>query len=317
MYDKELVYDSSLILLGCVLFVCVMATLKWDFKKLSTAKFETNTHEVDEAFGDISISTDTAAVVFALSDDGKCRVECYEEEKARHSVTVEKDVLTIRVNDRQSWSDHIGFRVDSPKITVYLPKAEYTMLSICESTGSIHIPKDFSFTNVDISSTTGDVAFHASASKSIKIKSSTGNIRVEDATADSLDLSVTTGTVNVSGVTCESDVTVDVSTGKAYLTDIACENIVSSGSTGNITLNHVIAKSKLSIERSTGDVKFSKCDAGEMFIITNTGDVTGSLLSAKVFITHTDTGNVNVPETITGGRCEIHTDTGNIEIKIN
>ena len=71
-----------------------------------------------------------------------------------------------------------------------------------------------------------------------------------------------------------------------------------------------------SIERSTGDVRFTDCDAAEICVKTDTGDVTGSLLSDKVFITNTDTGSVNVPETISGGKCEIITDTGDIKITI-
>ena len=73
---------------------------------------------------------------------------------------------------------------------------------------------------------------------------------------------------------------------------------------------------KFDIERSTGNVKFSDCDAAELFVETSTGDVKGSLLSAKVFIVKTDTGSADVPKTITGGRCEIETDTGDIKITV-
>ena len=64
---------------------------------LSTAKYETNTYEVSDAFDGISIDTDTADIVFAFSDNGKCRVECHEEEKAKNSVTVEEGTLTIKL----------------------------------------------------------------------------------------------------------------------------------------------------------------------------------------------------------------------------
>ena len=40
------------------------------------------------------------------------------------------------------------------------------------------------------------------------------------------------------------------------------------------------------------------------------------VLSAKVFITETDTGKVEVPKSVTGGRCEIETDTGDIQITV-
>lgn len=116
-------------------------------------------------------------------------------------------------------------------------------------------------------------------------------------------------------MTCNGGITVGVSTGKAALTDIACKSVTSSGSTGDIYLKNVIAAEKLSIERSTGNVKFDRSDAAEIFVKTNTGNVTGSLLTDKVFITQTDTGDVSVPKTVTGGRCEIKTDTGDIKIK--
>ena len=82
-------------------------------------------------------------------------------------------------------------------------------------------------------------------------------------------------------------------------------------------MKDVIAANRFSIERSTGDVKFTRCDAAEIFVKTNTGNVTGSLLTDKVFLTDTDTGSVTVPKTATGGRCEIETDTGNIKIEID
>ena len=73
---------------------------------------------------------------------------------------------------------------------------------------------------------------------------------------------------------------------------------------------------KLSVERTTGNVKFSACDAAEISFKTDTGDVNGTLLSDKIFMAQTDTGRVNVPQTITGGRCEITTTTGNIRIQL-
>ena len=89
-----------------------------------------------------------------------------------------------------------------------------------------------------------------------------------------------------------------------------------SESTGDITLKNVIATEKFSIETDTGDVRFESSDAAEIFIETDTGDIIGSLLTDKIFITHTDTGRVDVPKTVTGGRCEIITDTGDIVLKI-
>ncbi len=312
-----LITAASLVLFGVFLFAGVMSTLKWDFTKLSTVKYETNTYEISEAFDRISINTNTADIVFAVADDDKCRVECHEEEKAKHSVTAEKGTLDIEVTNSKNWYDYIGINfVSSPKITVYLPTADYTSLFIHGYTGDIEMPKNFTFKDVDISTSTGDIDFYASASDMIKIKTSTGQIRTENISVGALDLSVSTGKVTVSKVSCKGDVTVCVSTGKTYLTDITCEHVISSGSTGDISLKNVIATQKITVERSTGDVILDGSDAAEISIQTDTGDVTGTLLSDKVFIAKTDTGRVDVPKSVSGGRCEVTSDTGNIRLKI-
>ena len=74
--------------------------------------------------------------------------------------------------------------------------------------------------------------------------------------------------------------------------------------------------STLNIKTTTGRVEFYGSDAGEIFVKTTTGKVTGRLLSEKVFIVRTTTGKINVPKSITGGRCEITTTTGRIDISI-
>lgn len=292
-----LIIAASLVLIGCILFVGIMTTLKWDFMKLSTVKYETTSYELNETFDNISMDTDTADIIFELSDFGECRVECYEEENARHSVTVEDGTLTIKLMDDRSIYDFIRLNFSSPKIIVYLPKAEYQKILINGDTSDVEIHDDFMFKDVDISLSTGD-------------------INLKSIFAISLDISVSTGDVSVSGAACEGDITVGVSTGKVNLTNTRCKSVISKGDTGAIALNNVIAAEKFDIKRSTGDVKFTNCDAAEIYVKTDTGDVSGTLLSDKVFITETDTGRINVPKSSSGGKCEISTDTGNINISI-
>ena len=122
--------------------------------------------------------------------------------------------------------------------------------------------------------------------------------------------------MTVSETSVEGDISVEVSTGKTKLTNVTCKDLFSDGDTGDIDMVNLIAEGTLSVERSTGNVKFDGCDASEIFVETDTGDVKGSLLSEKLFITETDTGRVEVPHSVEGGRCEISTDTGDIKISI-
>ena len=311
-----LITAASLALIGCIIFLGVMALLGWDFKKLSMSKYETNRYELNEAYENISIITDTADVVLAASENAKGSVECYEKKNVKHSVTAKDGTLVIEVVDTRKWYEHIGIDFGTAKITVYIPEGEYGALSVKSSTGDVEIPKALGFESIDIAESTGDVRNQASATGAIKIKTTTGHICVENVSAASLDLSVSTGKVTVSGVRSEGEVKVSVSTGKTKMTDVSCQSLSSDGGTGDITLENVIAVQRLSVERSTGDVKLDGCDAAEIFAETDTGDVEGTLLSDKVFVVNTDTGRKDVPDTITGGRCEITTDTGDIIISV-
>lgn len=69
-----LIIAASLVLAGCILFGGVMSVLKWDFTKLSTARYETNSYEFNDAVRNISVVTDTADVVFLASDSDKTSV---------------------------------------------------------------------------------------------------------------------------------------------------------------------------------------------------------------------------------------------------
>jgi DUF4097 and DUF4098 domain-containing protein YvlB len=311
---KFVVLAVALMIIGLLIFTAAACSAGWDFTKLGTVKHETNTYDISEAFDCISIKTDTSDIDFLPSEDGKIKVVCYEKENMKHSVLVSDGTLKIGVVDTRKWYEHISW-YSSPKITVYLPEGEYSSLIVEEDTGDIEVSNKFKFESVDIKASTGDVELYSYAG-SVKIKTSTGDIRVENINANSINLSVSTGDVKVTGAVCEGDLNITVSTGKTYLTDTKCKNLISTGDTGDMKLQGVVATEKFSIERSTGDIKFEGCDAAEIYVTADTGDVKGTLLSDKVFLAVSDTGEIDVPKTISGGRCEITTDTGDIRLSV-
>lgn len=313
-----LITAAALVLAGIIIFGGALSMIGWDFNKLSTVEYETNTHEINADFEDISIVSDTALIKLLPSEDDSVKVICYEENKALHKVSVSEGTLKIALSDSKKWYEHIkiGLNFDSPKISVYIPEGEYGSLSVDSHTGNVEIPAEFAFESIDVKVSTGHVFCAASAAKDVKIKTSTGDIKALGIKAGSLDLSVSTGRITAEDIVCTGDVSVRVSTGRALLSGVECKNLSSTGSTGTLSLENVIAKGKIFAERDTGDVKLSLCDAAEIDIKTDTGDVIGTLLSDKVFITETDTGTVKVPKTTEGGKCEITTDTGDIKIEI-
>ena len=275
-----LIMATSLTAIGMILFIIAMSINDWDFSKLSAEEYYSTIYYIPEKFENINVNTKAADVSFMISSEDKVEVLVNEQEKVRHTVEVKGDTLTISVDDKRKWYEHIGISFETPEIIIFLPK-EYLL-------------------------------------SDVKIKTSTGDICAEAILVDSMDLTVSTGKITISNVECKGNISTEVFTGKVKVSHVICKNIYADGDTGDINLTSVLVEDMLSVKRDTGDVKFSRCDAGEIYMETDTGDITGSLLTYMEFYIETDTGDVKVPHDgeIEGGRCDLITDTGDIEISI-
>lgn len=226
---------------GAVIFVGAMAVMDFDFTKLSTQKFEINTYEVNEDFDNIFVNVETAAVTFAPSDEGVCKVECVEDIKVKHSVKIQDDTLMITVNDSRKWYEYIGINFRTPKVTVYLPKDVYDSLSVETATGNIEIPDIFGFESVAVAGTTSNIVCRAQVLEGIQARTTTGNITVGSSGTETIELSATTGDITVK--------------------DTDCKKLTAESSTGRIKLQGVIAKESISAENTTGGVRLEGCNA--------------------------------------------------------
>lgn len=285
-----------LIVLGAIISAFSLAKLNFDFESLSTEKVISNEHNITEDFSNIKIDVNTSDIEFVRSENSSCMVVAVETGKIKHTVTVNNDTLLISVKDSREWYEHIGISFGKMSVTVHLPKDSYASLNIEADTGDVTIPKDFAFGNVEIETDTGDVGMLSNVSETLDISTDTGDVKIQEITAQNIIL--------------ETD------TGRTYLTNVNCNSLVSSGDTGDIGFKNVDAGKKFSITRSTGDIKFDQCDADELYIKTSTGDVEGLLSTSKIFVCETSTGDIIVPPTTQGGKCEIITDTGDIRIQV-
>ncbi len=281
---------------------------------LKPMQFETKTYPVTEPVADIRLDTHRTDILILPSPDGTLLVSAAEAERIHHTVTVQDGTLTIETVDERTWIDMLLPTFDQQMI-VYLPETSYRSLSAQCRTGNVEIAKDFTFRSIDINNSTGGVSCNASATGRIRIEASTGDIALENVKAEELWLVVSTGRIAVKGAEIQKGVLLTVSTGKLEIDGLSCESLTSTGSTGRVTLRNLDVEHALWIERSTGDVNFENVDAETITVHTDTGDVTGTLRSAFYFVTETNTGKVRVPDTHSGGRCEITTSTGDIRIE--
>lgn len=307
----------GLVIAGLLLGAGALASVGFDFSRLSTASYTTNTYIVDKPFQSITVIGDTEKIAFVPSEDGVCRVICREEEKAPHTVRIDGDMLTIENTDSRAWHFiNFSFFTDPPAVTVCLPGQAYGALSVKASTGNLDIPADFSFDSIQASLTTGDIACRASAKGALALQTSTGRIILSGVQAESVQLKSSTGSIQVDETACSGSMEIHVSTGRTALSSVTCGSLTSTGSTGSLALTGVIANGAMHLQRSTGSIRLDGCDAGEISADTSTGSISGTLLTEKTFSAHSSTGRVNVPGTAGGGRCSLTSGTGSISIEI-
>lgn len=310
-----LVISAIVVAVGLVLSLVGLLMMRFDFRRLEFSHYQSKTHELVEDFNRILIDVDTADVTVRLSQDGVCRVSCFEDERKSHTVTVQDGTLQIGMAQTE-WYHHISlFNFNEPTITVSLPKAAYDALEINTNTGDVTLPCELSLTNATVETDTGDVSWQSAVADTLSVTTDTGEIEITGVSPKKLLAKTHTGDISVGDGKIET-LEVSTHTGEVKLSSIECGALTLKSDTGDVELKHLLAATAISITTDTGDVDLDACDAAAISIHTDTGDVWGLLLSEKVFITKTDTGDVEVPRGTSGGTCEVVTDTGDIEFSI-
>ncbi len=305
-----------LCLVGSLLAVVGLWFAGFSFGNFGAAENKTNTLTVTDTFENVAIETKVANVRFVLSSDGTCRVVCEEREKLFHTATVENNTLIIRSVDERKWYDYVGFYGGENSITVHLPKDIYAKLEVKTDTGDVTLPTVLTFETVNIQTHTGDVLSQMPKADRLTITTDTGDVKVESIKVGTVTVKTNTGDIALHRTDAEGNISVSVDTGDVSFETVACQGLRMESDTGDITLKDTVASGHLAIETDTGDVTLEAADAATIHIETDTGNVKGTLLTPKRFHVEADTGRVRVPDSDTGGRCEITTDTGDIKIYI-
>lgn len=298
---------------GLIISFGAMCAMGFDFRKMNTVSFTVNTYQVDEDFSGISVEGAESDIRLLPSEDGSCRVVCNESDKIYHSVSVKDGVLTVTRTDTRKWYEHIGIYWGRMEITVYLPGNEYESVYVKSLSGNITVPKDFTFGDADIRNTSGNVNFSADVKNGLSAETVSGDVYVVNTAPKDLSVKSTSGDVKLSSVKTGGELKIKTVSGDIELGGAECQNITAESTSGDTEFSMAYASEKISIQSVSGEVELHGCDGDSVWIKTVSGDVSGSFLTEKVFITDTQSGDVEVPVSSTGGKCEIKTTSGDIE----
>ena len=325
-----------LVLVGVVLSVGTLVMIGFDFSRLNTMEFVTNTYEVEQPFTHISVEAAEADIRLVRSETNECKVVCTEGDKITHTVTVRENTLFITRRDERKWYERSGIYWGDMSITVYLPGDSYDSLSISTMSSDVTVPEEFTFETVQIDTASGEISFTAAANKSLRLKTLSGDLTVTELTAETLTLQTTSGNMELTGlfadsatisttsgdltlrtVRAQAELSVKTVSGDLKLEDTSARTLTLQATSGDLHLTDTTASDRMELETVSGDVKLERCDGGSLRIKTVSGDVRGTLRSGKRFEAHTTSGTMDVPYSVPdGGACEIITTSGDAAIRV-
>lgn len=293
-----------------------------DFGNLTENPYVTTTRVVKEPFSDIRLDAGTSDVRFERSDSGECRVVCTEDADAPFSAAVKDGVLVIEDGESargsRNWYETLvlGPAFSGKKVTVYLPEQEYRDLQVTLSTGSVQIGGGLGFETGTVQTNTGDVSIGASEIGSLSAAAGSGEISLDSVSSGSVSLAVTTGDVRISSLECSGDVQFSAVSGSAELRDVACAGLQGETDTGDIRLSRTVASGEIQCECGTGTIRLTDSDAASLKLRTTTGDIAGTILTEKIFLAKSNSGDVDFPLSTAGGTCEAVTNSGDIQLSV-
>lgn len=252
-----LIVAAALVLLGIVMFAASMTANSWDFNKLTTSEYKTNTYPINDEFSKIVIDADTNDVSVLPSDDGTCKVVCCESSVIRHSIILQDQTLSIGIIKDSNWFSYINITTGAPSIILYLPEKKYESLSITESTGKVTAGSVDFGGDVQIDVTTGDVELNDICCGNLSSRGSTGSITLTDVVASGT-LSIIRDTGDVNFKDCDGgELSVRTSTGNVSGSLLSDKIFETQTATGDISVPGSASGGKCKIVTSTGDITIS------------------------------------------------------------
>lgn len=307
-----------LIIAGCIISFCALATADFDLKKFSNVNYVTNTYEIAEPFTDISVTTGDLDINLIPSKDNKCKVVCKETDRITHNVNVVNNTLMIEENNSLEWFDYIriGFYWENTQIDIYLSENKYNALDISTSSGNINVSNDFYFNKADITASSGDVNFMSEVKNELSVAASSGDILLTSVKANDVNASASSGDIRCVDSLIYNRITSSATSGDIILKNCDADFFWLETTSGDSELGDCEAEYDMHIESTSGEIELDRCDADNLELTSTSGDITGTLLTDKTFFTDTNSGDIDVPKTVADGRCEARTTSGDIEFEI-
>ncbi len=315
-----LIVALAMILVGSAMVFCVFMSQGFDYSFLNkqTDEFVTSTINVDEKFSSVNIK-ETFADVSLILTDGQAYVESYHSDNTTYDVYVENDVLNIIKNEDHSM-DLISINTPECYLRVYLPESDYKKLSIDATSGNAFINTELMFEDADVQSTSGSIEFVSAVSNNLSLKTTSGEISVRNIDCNKVGAAASSGSISIENAKVKNDINLDTTSGSITLDHIfPCESLIASTTSGGFEANGIVATQTLSVDSTSGSIELIDSDCENISLESTSGDIYGKLLSKKIFVTNTSSGDVTIDQKLYGdtGHFSASTTSGDIKFTLS
>ena len=273
------------------------------------------TRVIEQNFKNISIDVSSSRLFLKPAKDGICKAVWEKGAKFCALAEVKEDTLYIRTPDKKEENGIENNSFKDAEITLYIPVREYGRFELTAFSEEIYVSGAFTFESLKITNKFSYIICVGFTANTVELNMDSGYIRTIYISSRDINLSAVSGDVVFERSEAKK-ITVKTVSGDVSVCNAKLDGLVAETSSGDVKLTEVTAENGLELQTSSGDVIFDRSDAKEITVHTASGEVRGSLLSDKVFVCKSSSGKINVPGTVTGGKCSVETDSGDINLVI-
>jgi DUF4097 and DUF4098 domain-containing protein YvlB len=205
---------------GSATALWAFSRMGWQIGELETVTFSEKTTVIDTDFDSIQITDINAHISLYQSQNGECKAVFTETEHLTFDIQNNGGTLTIEQKDDSKWYERFGVIVsDTYYLKLYLPKAQYSELTIESVSGDAELTSGLDFGDINISTVSGEIILDKCDGVTIDIATVSGDVKAHLLTDKTFYIDTDSGTVNVpESVSGAGDCRIDTTSGDIHVT---------------------------------------------------------------------------------------------------
>lgn len=217
-FVKCIIAGAVILGIGIAVLIVALAVNGWKFDwSFRNENFEMKSYEAQEDNSQLNLDFQAGQIEILFYEGEKIKIDFPENNRYTCTVTESDGALTA-VSHKLYFFDCIGWGVNFPKTTVYIPQDRVISLNLELNAGSVTIA-DGIFRNLTVRLNAGEIKFGSVTADLLNAEVNAGTLNFENIDCPKTEFKLNAGSANVTRLN-SSDINVKVNAGgiKLYIT---------------------------------------------------------------------------------------------------